>query len=110
MSETTTLYEGYWYMDQRHVFGLNQWPSGATYEGEYDHGKNQGYGVYTFANGDAWDGPCKNSMIHGIGNFHIKKKGQIIKQEWRENEFIQNIEDTPTSPSKRILKLGSDAQ
>ena len=66
--------------------------------------------MYTFANGDAWEGQCKNSMIHGIGNFHNKKKGLIIKQEWRENEFIRNIEETPSSPNKKgrksIIKLG----
>ena len=60
--------------------------------------------MYTFANGDVWDGACKNSMIHGIGNFHFKKKGKIIKQEWRENEFVRNVEEEveppPISPTK----------
>jgi len=41
------LYEGQWMGEERHGKGTQRWPDNASYEGEWNHNKANGYGVFT---------------------------------------------------------------
>jgi len=45
---------GSWRDDKQHGFGLETWPDGAVYEGEYHEGKKNGRGKLTFADGSVY--------------------------------------------------------
>eukprot|EP01031_Cornospumella_fuschlensis_P024823 gene24823-29997_t len=43
------------------------WANGNKYEGDLKNNKKHGKGVYTWANGDKYDGDWKDDFMHGSG-------------------------------------------
>ena len=48
-------------------FGLDKFPDGDIYEGEFKNGKRHGKGIYTFADGEKHIGEFKNDTLNGRG-------------------------------------------
>ena len=47
----------------RHGFGVQTWPDGTKYEGEFKYNKAQGKGKYFHKNGEIYDG--MNNQVNG---------------------------------------------
>lgn len=45
-----------WENDKQHGRGVENWPDGAKYEGQYFEGKKHGTGILNFADGSRYDG------------------------------------------------------
>ena len=65
--ETDQHYEGFFYMDEKHVYGKNTWSDGTNYKGEWRKGAMHGQGVFIWHTGDKYEGQFKDNMQHGIG-------------------------------------------
>jgi hypothetical protein len=52
-----SVYEGEWTVDGRvEGLGVQTWPDGATYDGEFLSGEKHGFGVKTTSNGQSYCG------------------------------------------------------
>ncbi|KAF5188317.1 Phosphatidylinositol 4-phosphate 5-kinase [Thalictrum thalictroides] len=58
------------------------WPSGATYEGEFNTGYMDGNGVYIGSNGDTYRGSWVMNLRQGQGTKHYSN-GDFYEGEWR---------------------------
>lgn len=54
-----------WLDDRQHGFGVEIWPDGAKYEGEYKYGKKNGKGILLFADGSRYEGTFLDNEIDG---------------------------------------------
>ncbi len=52
----TRLYEGQWRGDQRNGHGYERYKNDNTYLGDFQNNKPEGKGVYTWKNGEVYDG------------------------------------------------------
>ena len=51
-----------------------------------------GYGTYTFANGDRYEGDLKGGVVEGLGVFTFDD-GYQLKGRFRNNHFVGNSSD-----------------
>ena len=49
-ASTGAIYEGNWVADKQEGFGIEQWPDGTTYTGDFHHGMKHGQGILTTFN------------------------------------------------------------
>ena len=56
-----------------------------TYNGEFDKEQRNGYGEFTWHNGDVYEGEWKNGNIHGKGKMTLYN-GAVITAEFSENK------------------------
>lgn len=56
---------GEWKDDKQEGFGVEIWPDGAKYEGNYVQGKKQGQGKFYWTDGSQYEGEFSNNNIHG---------------------------------------------
>ena len=63
-------YEGYWEKDKKNGSCRVFYPDKAIYEGKLIDGIKEGYGRYTWSNGDYYEGNWKNNRFEGGGTFH----------------------------------------
>ena len=83
-------------MNKRHAFGKYEMTDGKCYEGEYNHGKKSGHGVYTWSNGDKYEGQWACDLQHGIGFMQeVGEDGRVVikRGEWVEGKIVRWIED-----------------
>ena len=59
----------------RDGYGIGYYSNG-TYEGDWERGKKQGYGKYSFKNGDIYIGQFKDDKIEGNGSFNFRHAGK----------------------------------
>lgn len=59
------------------------------YEGQFTKGLPDGKGIYTWANGDTYDGEWVNGQRHGIGKYimHINSRDSIQDGMWQNDEY-----------------------
>jgi len=50
------LYEGEWFEDKMHGYGIYYFPDGAVYKGNWKNNVFSGHGVYEFPNGTFYEG------------------------------------------------------
>lgn len=62
-----SVYEGYWEMGVRDSFGLWRDTLGGSYEGQWVNGVRQGRGKYIYPDGSIYEGQWKNDEITGQG-------------------------------------------
>ena len=74
-----------WSKNKQNGFGVERWPRGSVFFGEYNMGNKNGYGVLNFESKAWYEGEFNNGVISGIGSFFlkmvedIKDHGKIIK-------------------------------
>lgn len=51
--------------DDRHGKGVMKWSDGSSYDGEWTHGIQNGYGKMTFANGKIKEGIFVDNVFNG---------------------------------------------
>ena len=61
-----------------HILGVETWPDGARYEGNYEVGQKQGRGRFQWADGSKYEGEFKNNNIEGYGMQQTQNKISII--------------------------------
>lgn len=67
------FHEGEYRHDVRELHGIYQWANGDEYDGNWDAGELSGLGIYTYANGDIFEGRWKHGQKHGPGYFKPHK-------------------------------------
>ena len=60
--------------------GVEKWPDGSRYEGQFFEGKKHGKGCFTWADGSSYEGDFVENNIEGYGKkFLLDKKYFIIQ-------------------------------
>ncbi|XP_036374106.1 ankyrin repeat and MYND domain-containing protein 1 [Megalops cyprinoides] len=54
---------------KKHGAGVQEWPDGSRYVGEFVNGLKHGKGVFTWANGEFYDGSFYKDYRHGNGTY-----------------------------------------
>jgi hypothetical protein len=57
------------------------------YVGDWENGVKKGRGVYTFGNGDVFDGEYDNNVRHGNGELK-KADGEERTETWKEGKLL----------------------
>jgi len=73
-----------------------------SYEGKFKKGLPHGMGTYTWSNGDYYDGTWKYGKRHGNGLMYRSDSKEKIFGQWKEDEFIKEIELKPYEILQRI--------
>jgi hypothetical protein len=72
---------------QPHGKGKYNWPTGDSYEGDWNNGQITGKGIYRFHNGSAYDGDFVQAKKHGKGTWIADFGYQ--QGEFRNDHFVQ---------------------
>uniref|UniRef100_A0A4W4GF00 Ankyrin repeat and MYND domain containing 1 n=1 Tax=Electrophorus electricus TaxID=8005 RepID=A0A4W4GF00_ELEEL len=64
-------------VNQRNGRGIQEWPDGSKYEGEFVNGLKQGAGVFTWPNGEFYEGSFYKDYRHGCGTYSWPDGGQF---------------------------------
>ncbi len=81
------MYKGQWTRAKNRTkdgLGIQLWPDGSKYEGQWKQGKSNGYGRMTHANGDIYEGNWVNDKANGHGIF-VDTSGARYEGAWRDN-------------------------
>lgn len=70
-------YDGFWIAGKENGYGLYKWNNGDTYIGNWSYGEMSGYGVYTAANNDLHKGYWYDGKLNGIA---VKRIGERWEQ------------------------------
>jgi hypothetical protein len=65
--QTCGHYEGQWQDGKENGYGVSYMSNGYRYEGEWRNGEHNGYGICVYANGDRYEGEWKNFKKNGYG-------------------------------------------
>ena len=68
-------------------YGTYTYANGDKYVGEYKDDKRNGQGTYTYANGDKYVGEYKDNMMHGQGTY-TTADGTVYKGLFINDEFL----------------------
>ena len=81
----TGMYEGeVGFTGKMHGKGVFSYTNGNKYEGGFKEGVKHGTGVFTWANGDTYEGGFENDMRNGYG-VYCCKNGNKYDGEWKDN-------------------------
>jgi len=64
----------------------NHW---VKYEGSFMEDKKEGSGILFFPNGDKISGTFSGDKLSGKNCILYKKKGEVVKGEWKDNKLIK---------------------
>lgn len=76
-------YIGEWKAGEKNGYGKFTWSDGEEYEGEWLDGVMHGVGTFTWANGNVYKGEWKRGVIDGSGKM-TWKSGEYYDGEWKE--------------------------
>ncbi len=68
----------------RHGYGVQYWPDGAHYEGQWQFNIAEGHGTFWHAEGDIYTGEFKNDMANGYGEY-IHTNGSKYVGEFKDD-------------------------
>ena len=91
------IYIGMWdnNLQKRAGIGMQVWPDGSLYQGQWRDGKANGKGRLIHSDGDIYQGEWKDDKAHGIGVYrHLD--GAIYRGDWYEDK--QHGKGTETWP------------
>ena len=78
--------------DCNNGYGTYTWADGDKYVGEHKAGKEHGQGTYTYANGDQYIGEYKDGEIHGQGIFTFANGDEYVG-EFKDGKLIELKEE-----------------
>ena len=85
--------------------GVMKFPGGDVYNGEFDHlGYFDGYGEYTWFEGNSYKGHWKFSQYHGEGKYFFPS-GKILKGEFDYGRLKRNNIDIDRSNASIIIPV-----
>ena len=91
------VYEGEWTgMDAqgnqyKQGVGVYTYPSGASYEGQWNNNVKEGYGVYKWAKGGSYAGEWKRGTFNGLG-LRFLRSGKFKSGRFEEGEFVEAMD------------------
>ncbi len=88
---TGTRYVGEWQDGKKQGHGTYTWPDGDEYVGEWRDGKKHGQGTYTWPDGDEYVGEWKNGQEHGQGTYTYAD-GRVWKGRWSDGKRVSGKE------------------
>lgn len=74
-------YIGYFKKGKRHGKGLELFPNGSGYDGDWVNDTAHGYGIFKFKDGSRYDGHQSNNTFHGKGKF-VFANGDWFEGNW----------------------------
>ena len=83
ISADETTYEGYWVATQKHGQGIETWPNGYIYKGEFKNSEWSGQGTLFFPNGATYEGGWVKGFMNGEGTF-TWTDGRIKTGIWKD--------------------------
>ncbi|XP_026861301.2 ankyrin repeat and MYND domain-containing protein 1 isoform X3 [Electrophorus electricus] len=86
-------------VNQRNGRGIQEWPDGSKYEGEFVNGLKQGAGVFTWPNGEFYEGSFYKDYRHGCGTYSWPDGGQFTGKFYlnrKEGYGLQRFHDGTT--------------
>ena len=67
-------------------FGCTAWVALTPTQGDFQHGKRHGYGVYTYADGGRFEGEWIDDKVHGRG-VSVYASGNRYEGEWVDGKI-----------------------
>ena len=80
-----SYYEGNFNNGEYNGFGVYKWQNDKFYEGDWKEGKMHGRGKLSYTNGDWYEGSFYKGKKHGKGIFKWAKDGSYYDGEWNNN-------------------------
>ena len=62
--------------------------NGSKYVGQWNGGVHEGQGIYTYPNGDTWEGNFHCWSKHGKGILTRASTGEKSEKEYKENKLV----------------------
>ncbi|KAI1889180.1 hypothetical protein AGOR_G00176420 [Albula goreensis] len=75
--------------------GVQEWPDGSRYEGEFMNGLKQGEGVFTWGNGELYEGSFFKDYRHGNGTYIWPDGSRFIGKFYRNRKEGYGIQHFP---------------
>jgi hypothetical protein len=66
-SSKSNSYDGEYFMDKKHGYGIFNWASGNVYKGNYKEDERHGYGEMYWIDGSIYKGEWVRGIQHGFG-------------------------------------------
>ncbi|TGM46328.1 hypothetical protein [Leptospira vanthielii] len=82
-------FDGEFFEDIKHGYGIYYYSNGDVFEGEYQFGYKEGPGVYRYANGDKYIGLYSKGKRQGLGKY-LYCDGLILDGYWENNHLQGN--------------------
>ena len=83
-----TTYVGQWENGSKKGKGIESWPNGYVYEGEFNDSKWHGVGTLKFPDGSSYTGEWQNNKMHGKGIFQWSN-GKVIEGTWIKGDYVK---------------------
>lgn len=86
------VYEGEWSVggDSKQGLGVYSYPSGASYEGEWNNNVKDGVGVYKWPKGGSYAGEFKRGAFNGKG-LRFMRSGAVKSGRFEEGVFVEAL-------------------
>jgi len=101
-------FEGEYKDGRENGYGIYEYADGSRYEGEWKDGNHHGHGIYEFANGSRYEGGWKDGKFHGYGiryNLQITSDaiGSLLsKGEWRNGGLYSGYHEMTNGVDLKI--------
>ena len=83
----TNMYEGQYFKDKKHGFGIAKWASGNVYRGQYKEDEREGIGEMKWIDGSLYIGQWERGIQNGFGR--MKFPDGTIKEGLFENNVYK---------------------
>ena len=109
------VYHGEWSVtgESKQGVGVYEYPSGATYEGQWNNNQKAGFGVYKFAKGGSYAGGFKRGKFDGMGLRFMRnggvKSGKFTDGDFVEALSIERTDDASTAATEMAKKARNAA-
>ena len=86
------VYHGEWSSvgESKQGVGVYEYPSGASYEGQWNNNQKEGFGVYKFAKGGSYAGGFKRGSFHGTG-LRFMRSGGVKSGRFQDGDFVEAL-------------------
>ena len=106
------VYHGEWSVtgESKQGVGVYVYPSGATYEGQWNNNQKDGHGVYRFAKGGSYAGEFRRGAFHGLG-LRFMRAGGVKSGRFEEGAFVEALGmDASDAASSKAAEVSQAAR